>query len=513
MTQEMRDRLQKIQDIRDLGVNPYPERFVRTHGCGDFATMVEKNPELVKESETIVEGKPKTYTIAGRLMMFRSMGKLAFGVLQDDSGRMQVAFMQNLLGKESFQFVEKKVDVADFIGVSGELFRTKHGELTLLVTEYTFLGKALRPLPEKFHGIKDQETLYRKRYLDLIMNPDTKKRFQFRSDFVRALREFYWSKGFTEVETPILCNAASGALASPFKTHHNALDTDVYLRIAPETYLKEVVVGGFEKVFELGRVFRNEGIDPSHLQDFTMLEHYAAYWNYEDNMAFTEELFLFVLDRVVGSRVVSIKDKEGEMHEVDFTPPWPRVTLRDLILKDSGIDIHLCDTVEKLREAIQEKGIMVEDMMKLGRGNLIDHLYKKVSRPKLRQPTFITEHPLDLSPLARKNDTQGTVVDRFQLVINTWEVVNAYSELVDPVDQMERFEKQSALKDAGDADAHMKDDDYVTAMEHGMPPISGWGMGVDRILALLTGQDNLRDVVLFPLMRPESGGEEEKSAE
>ena len=300
-----------------------------------------------------------------------------------------------------------------------------------------------------------------------------------------------------------MTNTASGALAKPFKTHHNALDLDIYLRIAPETYLKECIFGGFEKVFEVGRCFRNEGMDPSHLQDFTMCEHYAAYWNFEDNMKFTEDLFSYLLNKLFGTLKIDIKDRQGKIHKVDFKPPWPKVSFRDLIKKDCGIDIDKFDLAEKLRAEIKKKKIPVEDMAKLERGNLIDSLYKTVSREKIIQPTFLINHPIDLSPLARRNDKNPEIVDRFQLIVNTWEIVNAYSELVDPLDQKERFDKQSKAKEKGDIEAHGKDDEYVKALEHGAPPISGWGMGIDRIVTLLTQQDNLRDVVLFPLLRPD----------
>jgi len=498
---ERDDRLKKLEDLKELGVHPYPERYEKSHLSKELLSLGEDNANL-HEMEALKEKKPSTYSIAGRIKLHRTMGKLTFVTLLDDGGTIQVAFMQDVLGKDTYKMIVKKLHLGDFIGVKGDLFRTKHGEITLLASEFTFLGKALRPLPDKFHGMKDRELLYRKRYLDLIANDETKKRFEFRSNFIKALREFYWSKGFHEVETPILGTTASGALATPFSTHHKALDLDVYLRIAPETYLKECIIGGFEKVFEVGRVFRNEGIDPSHLQDFTMVEHYVAYWNYEDNISFNEEMFRYIFEKMDLPSTLPIKDKEGTVHEVDFTPPWPRKTMRELILADSGIDINEHDDADSLRAAITDKGIKIEKMDTFGHGNLIDHLYKKVSRPKLINPTFVVKQPIELSPLARRNDENPKVVDRFQLVIGTWEVNNAYSELVDPIDQAARFDEQAAANAGGDEDAHTKDDDFVEAMEYGMPPISGYGMGIDRIVTLLTGQDNLRDLVLFPLMRP-----------
>ncbi|NCD07715.1 MAG: lysine--tRNA ligase, partial [Spirochaetia bacterium] len=358
--------------------------------------------------------------------------------------------------------------------------------------------------PDKFHGISDSELKYRQRYLDLIMDPETKERFQFRNDFIWELRNFYKNYNFEEINTPILCNTASGALAKPFNTHHNALDIDVHLRIAPELYLKRAIVGGYERVVEFARCFRNEGTDPSHLQDFTMIEHYAAYWNFEDNMKFTEDMLTSVIKKLKGTLKIEIPNRDGELVEVDFSAPWGKVSFRDLLIKDCGIDIDKFPDLESLRKEIKLKNIEVKDIDSLGRGNLIDALYKVVSRPKLINPIFLVNHPIDVSPLARKNDDNPNVADRFQLVVNGWEIVNAYSELTDPIDQAYRFDKQMEAKGMGDEEAMNKDEDYIKAMEYGMPPVSGFGMGVERIVALLTKQQNLRDVVLFPLMRPEN---------
>ncbi|MFA5029502.1 MAG: lysine--tRNA ligase [Patescibacteria group bacterium] len=485
---ERKMRLKRLENIKKSGSNPYPEKFDKQQTLADAKTL--------KEGTEV-----KT---AGRILTIRDMGKIIFCHLQDFSGKLQVVLKEDEVGKEKLKWFLDNFDLGDFVGVAGEIFTTKKGEISILVKKYDFLGKALLPLPEKWHGLKDAELIYRQRYLDLVANEESMARFKLRSEIVKALREFYWGRGFIEVETPILCNTASGAIAKPFVTHYNALDLDVYLRIAPEIYLKECIIGGLEKVFEIGRCFRNEGMDPSHLQDFTMVEHYAAYWNYEDNMKFTEELICHLLDKFFGGRKIKIKDRKGELKEVDFMPPWPRVSLRELIKKDSGIDIDRAVTAEELAKEIKKKKIEIEGAERLSRGGLIDSLYKQVSRSKLIQPTFLIQHPLDLSPLARRSDDNPAVVDRFQLIVNTWELCNAYSELVDPLDQKERFEKQSVAKDAGDSEAHGKDDEFVEALEHGAPPISGWGLGVDRLVALLTQQDNLRDVVLFPLMRPQN---------
>ncbi len=479
-------RHQKVERMRRAGIVPYASSFERSH--------------LLDAAHLLQDGA--SVRIAGRIVLKREMGKVSFLTLQDATGRLQVMLREDELGEAYAQALEF-LDLGDHLGVEGKRMTTKTGEPTVQAASWTMLSKALRQPPEKWHGIADQETAWRQRYLDLQSNRETFERFQLRSTFVRLMREFYWQNGFTEVDTPVLVNAASGALATPFKTHHEAYDTDVYLRIATETFLKECLVGGFERVFEVGRIFRNEGLDPSHLQDFTMVEHYAAYWDYQANMRFTEDMFRSIIPKIAGGMTVKIPDRDGTLVDVDFTPPWPRLTIRDAIKNACGIDIDAEKTADALRAAMGKRRVKLDvNVAVLGYGNLIDQLYKKVSRPGLIQPTFITQHPLELSPLARRNDENPAITDRFQLVVGGWEIVNAYSELVDPVDQAERFEAQARANAGGDADAHRKDDDYVTALEYGCPPCSGWGMGVDRIVALLTQQTNLRDVVLFPLMKP-----------
>lgn len=490
-------RFDKAKKLRELGRTPYAAKFERSH--------------MLEAARTCPDGEP--VTIAGRVMLFREMGKLTFATLQDHTGRVQIAFREEEIGKEEYKLLQKLIDLGDIIGVSGERFTTQKGEPTVSVKQWTMLTKTLRQPPEKWHGISDRETIYRHRYLDTMSNREAFDRFQFRSAFIKAMREFYWSHGFTEVDLPVLVNSASGALATPFTTHHNALDLDVYLRIALETHQKECLVGGFDRTFALGPVFRNEGMDPSHLQEFTMCEHYASYWDYEDNMRFTEDMLSTLLLKTLGTTTVKIPNRDGALIEADFGGAWPRLSMREVILRDCGIDYDLTTTAGALREAIKAKGIQLDiDIQNLGRGNLIDQLYKKVSRPKIISPTFITKHPLDLSPLARRNDENPDITDRFQLVVGGWEIVNAYSELVDPVDQAQRFLDQSTAKAGGDADAHEKDDEFVEALEYGCPPCSGWGMGIDRIVALLTAQENLRDVVLFPIMKPLRAGSEERVA-
>lgn len=475
-------RLNKLDKIRSEGVNPYPERFERTHTIGE-AMVAPEGTEGVAS--------------AGRLILIRVIGKLTFAHIQDFSGKIQIALSKKEIGEERYKWFIDHFDIGDFIGVKGKIVRTKTGELTIDVAEYAFLGKALRPLPEKWHGLRDVEACYRRRYLDLIMNEETRKRFALRTRLARAIREFLDREGFLEVDTPILQTKPSGARAKPFVTHHNTLDMPAYLRIAPETYLKRLIVGGYDKVYEFGRCFRNEGMDPSHVQDFTMIEYYCAYWNYEDNMNFTEKFIKHVLNETLGRLNITCAGRE-----INFDGAWPRVSMRDLLLKDCGIDIDKCETAEALRAEIKKKGIEVEDLDKVSRGPMIDSLYKKVSRPKVIQPAFLTAHPIDLSPLARRNDARPDITDRFQLIVNGWEIVNAYSELVDPIDQRKRFEEQARLHAEGDEEAMPMDEDYLLCMEYGMPPISGWGLGFDRLVALIAGSENLRDVILFPLMKP-----------
>ncbi len=483
INEERAIRIKKLEEIRAQGVNPYKDRFVRTH------TLAEAKSQNLGTNDI---------RIAGRILTIRIFGRLIFATLKDFSGKTQIALQEKVVGKDQFAFFKKYIDIGDFIGAEGTIFKTKTGEITLDVGNYRLLSKTLRPLPEKFHGLTDRESLYRQRYLDLIMNEETTERFKKRTAIIRSLRTFLDAEGFVEVETPILQTKPSGAIANPFVTHHNALGLDLYLRIAPETYLKRCIAGGFERVYEFARSFRNEGLDPSHLQDFTLFEYYVAYWNYEDNMRFTQRLIKRVLNEVNGS----LKLRFGEK-TFDFRGDWERLTLRELILRDTGIDYEEHEDSAHLRKAIEKRGIDIQDMKKMGFGSLIDNLYKKVSRQNIAGPLFIIHHPIALSPLARRNDDQETVTDRFQLVINGLEIVNAYSELVDPIDQRNRFEQQVSLRKKGDTETMVMDEDFLIAMEHGMPPISGWGMGLDRFVCLLTNQENLRDVILFPLMKPQ----------
>ncbi|MCX8059198.1 MAG: lysine--tRNA ligase [Spirochaetes bacterium] len=481
MNEQVKARLQKLEELIKIEKIVYKERWDKE----DIIANILKK----EENEEV--------SCAGRIIAIREFGKLIFGHINDYSGKIQFAFDLQNIGEDRFEFFKKYVDIADFIGIKGKIFYTKTKEKTILVKDFVLLSKTLRPLPEKWHGITDTEIKYRQRYLDLIMNQDTCDRFVKRAKMIKLFREYLDNHGFIEVETPILQTKKSGALAKPFITHHNALDIDVYLRIAPETYLKRLVAGGLDRVYDLGKCFRNEGIDPSHLQEFTMLEFYAAYWNYKDLMKFTQDLIKYVVENLLGTLQFEYKGVK-----IDLSGDWPAYSFRELILNNCGIDINNFKSADELRKEIKNKGIQLEDVENLGLGNLIDALYKKVARPKMIQPQFLIHHPIDLSPLARRNDENPDVVDRFQLVINGWEVINAYSELVDPIDQRERFMKQAEAYSKGDEEALEMDEDFLLCMEHGMPPIAGWGMGIDRFLALLTSQDNLKDVILFPLMRP-----------
>lgn len=478
-----RIRLEKLEKLKTAGIHPYPERFPKTHS-------IAQARELPIGTDV---------RVAGRVVANRPGGKLAFFNLQDMDGKIQVKLDVGGAGEQSYKQFVDFVDLGDFVGVAGKIDKTKTGEITVFATQWTFLGKALRPIPKAHFGQKDQELNWRYRYVDLIVNEETRKRFKLRLNLIKSLRRSMEAEGFEEVETPVLCDHPSGATAKPFKSHHNSLDMEVFMRIAPETYLKRCIVAGYDKVYEFARCFRNEGMDPSHLQDFTMLEWYASYWNYEDNMNFTEKMVKQALRDCLGKLEITRGGKT-----ISFEGAWPRVRMRDLILEHSGIDIDAYRDAASLKKAIFAKNIELENP-DAGRGSLIDQLWKKTARRKVVTPTFVIRHPTDLSPLARMSDDNPDTVDRFQLVVDTWEVVNAYSELVDPIDQRKRLDDQAGQHAKGDEEAMMQDEDYLLAMEHGMPPISGFGMGIDRFTALLTDAPNLRDVVLFPLLRPLAG--------
>ncbi len=474
-------RREKVKNIK----NAYPDRF-------DVNYDIKEAMLLPDETENV--------RVAGRIILMRKMGKMSFLTIGDIEGKIQVSVKIDSIGEEAYQSFKENYDLGDFIGVEGEVFTTHTGEKTIRASSITFLGKALKPLPEKFHGLEDQELIYRNRYVDLITNEESKKKFLLRSRLIYEIRKYLNELGYLEIETPILNNKASGATAKPFVTHHNALDIDLYLRIAPETYLKRAIVGGFTKVFEIARCFRNEGIDATHLQDFTMIEGYGAYLNYKDNMTLLRKMLQTIVQNIFGTLEIQMGDKV-----VDLSGEWEVITFRDLILRYSDIDIEKFNTKESLLDKIKEEKIEIDSdvpLENLGYGNLVDQLYKKVARPHIVGPLYMTSHPTSLSPLARANDDNPEITDRFQLIINGAEIINAYSELVDPQEQEKRLLQQAELKAGGDEEAMPMDYDYIGAMEYGMPPISGWGMGIDRLMQLLTNSENIKDCILFPLMKP-----------
>ncbi len=492
------ERRAKIAEWEKAGFPAYAQKFDRTHTAQEAREFCEET--TLREVPEIVENPNIQAKICGRIMNFRSMGKLAFLKIRDVSGDFQVCLMKNLLG-EDFKKFEKLLDLGDFCGFEGEFFLTKHGEPTLLSTEVTPLAKTLRPLPEKFHGLANREGCYRQRYLDLLTNDETFRRFQIRSEVIRLIREFLHKKQFTEVETRTLQAQAGGAMAKVFETHHNALDHEFVLRISLELEHKMLLAGRFERVFEIGKCFRNEGIDPSHLQEFTLLEWYAAYADITDNMNWTQAMIQSIIPKVLGDSKCMVLDKSEKKVEIDWNGKWPRVKFSDLLKKYAKIDMQTISLKELREYAIKKCDLPTEEAMKMGRGNLLDHVYKKTARPSLIQPTFVVDWPTELKPLARPND-DGTS-DVYQLLVAGWEIVNSYGELIDPRVQRKLLEDQSAAKSAGDEEAMEVDEEFLTAMEHGLPPMTGFGMGIDRFVALITGQPNLRDVVLHPLLRPE----------
>jgi len=495
INQLMKVRREKLEELRNEGKDPFAvTKYDRTETAGQIKANYDEYEE-------------KDVSVAGRIIAKRIMGKASFCTIQDSDEKIQSYVSINDLGEESYKAF-KTYDIGDFIGIKGFVFKTRTGEISVHAKEVTLLSKSLRPLPEKFHGLKDPDLRYRQRYVDLIVNPEVKKTFEIRSKIVKEIRNILDEKGYLEVDTPMLNTISGGATAKPFITHHNALDMDVYLRISPELTLKKLIIGGFSNVYEIARDFRNEGMDANHLQDFTMVEGYSAYWCYRDNMKFLREMIIYILSKLFDG---NLNIKIGEQ-EIDFGGEWKVVSFRDLILKDCGIDIDKFKTAESLLAEIKAKGIKLEadNLEQLGRGNLIDTLYKKVSRPNIINPTYLIEHPIDLSPLARSNDENPKLTDRFQLVVNGQEIINGYSELVDCDEQEKRFIEQAELKANGDEEAMSIDTEYIRAMQYGMPPISGWGLGIDRFLQFLTNSDNIRDVVLYPLMKPRAAEESEE---
>ncbi len=483
-------RKQKLAALKESGVQTYPNDFFPSHTTADLQTRFASasEEELAKGTETVA--------IAGRILSLRHFGKAAFFHLQDRSGQIQVYVRQGDSPPEAVTLLKESLDVGDIVGVTGPLFRTRTGELTLKCSSLRLLSKSLVPLPEKWHGLQDVEARYRQRYLDLIVNPQARETFRKRAKIIEITRRFFQERDFIEVETPMMQSVAGGALARPFMTHHNALDIDLYLRIAPELFLKRLVVGGFDRVFELGRNFRNEGISTRHNPEYTMLEFYQAYATYEHLMTQTEELFARLAQEVHGSVRVTYGD-----YEIDFSPPWRRLGLKEGVCEYTGLSLQEAGQEETVRAKAHELGIHPPASAPLGK--VLEEIFGAVVESHLIQPTFVVSYPVEVSPLARRNNVDPRFVDRFELYIAGREIANAFSELNDPEDQLQRFVEQLREREAGDQEAHALDEDYVRALEFGLPPTAGEGIGIDRLVMLLTNSPSIRDVILFPQMRPE----------
>jgi len=483
----IQQRIRKLNELREMDVDPYGLPFDVSHHARELHEMFESR------DNDALQNDPVNVSVAGRMVAMRSFGKAAFSHLQDETGKIQVYFRKDIL-KDKYAIV-KKLDIGDIVGINGHLFRTKTGELTVVVEDLTLLTKSLRPLPEKWHGLKDIEARYRQRYLDLTVNPRVRDTFARRSAIIKFIRDFLEREGFIEVETPMMHQIPGGAAARPFKTHHHALGIDLYLRIAPELYLKRLLVGGYERVYEINKNFRNEGISTKHNPEFTMLEFYMAYRDYRFLMDFTEKLFSELLNTVNNS----LKIKYGE-YTLDFTPPWKRITMRDA-MKEHGVPAEILSDFEMAKKWAAEQGIEMRDMHTLGK--LMDEIFKEKVEPHLIQPTFIVDYPVKLSPLAKRKKDNPDLVERFELFIASREIANAFTELNDPEDQKARFQEQVEAKEKGDEEAHWMDADFIRALEYGMPPAAGEGIGIDRLVMLLTDSQSIRDVILFPQLKPE----------
>jgi len=484
LSELLKVRREKLEEFRSRGMDPFPYNYDKTHSAAEILNEFKE----LKEGE---ESKAEV-SIAGRIMTKRGHGKASFAHLQDETGRIQIYGKVDVLGEEKYELYQK-LDLGDFIGVKGKVFKTKTGEVTVRIHSFFLLCKSLHPLPEKWHGLQDKEVRYRERYLDLIVNPEVKAVFLKRFKIISFIRKFLEERGFLEVETPVLHILQGGAAAKPFETFHDALDMPLFMRIAPELYLKRLIVGGFEKVFEMGRVFRNEGMSFKHNPEYTILEVYQAYADYNDVMKLTEALIETAAKEVLGTLEIEYK---GE--KINLAPPWKKISLIDA-LKEEGIDLGNKDE-EGIRRVAKQKGI--EGAEEIGIGKIINVLYDKFVEPNLRQPTFIIDHPIETSPLAKQHRKNKGQVERFELIIAGMELANAFSELNDPIDQRERFKKQAELKAAGDQEAESMDEDFLRALEYGMPPTGGLGIGIDRLVMILTNQPSIRDVLFFPHMKP-----------
>ncbi|MFH1508974.1 MAG: lysine--tRNA ligase [bacterium] len=475
-------RLKKLKELKNKGINPYPAIVELSLTKGGIGAVLSSFESL------------KQATIAGRLKLIRNMGKITFAHLEDGSAKMQIMFKKDDLG-DKYQNL-KLLDIGDFIAVSGDTFKTKTKEKTVVVKNWQLLTKSVRPLPEKWHGLSDLETKQRQRYLDLIMNADVKERFRLRNKFIQEFRSFFEKNDFLEVETPVLEQTPGGADATPFVTHHETLDTDYYLRISLELHLKRLIVGGYEKVFEIGKVFRNEGMSREHLQEFTELECYAAYWDYKKLMKEMEKCYKEVLQNTFGKLQF-----EYDGQKIDFSKKWEEIDYNELLKQDTGVDISKANDKELIDLLKKHK---VDFDKNMGRGKLIDQLYKKVCRTKIVGPAFLVNHPIEISPLAKKHDQDEKHVQRFQIIIAGSEIGNGFSELNDPAEQRKRFEEQMKLREQGDTEAHLIDNDYIEALEYGMPPTAGFGVGLDRLFVITANLNSIREAVLFPTFKPKA---------
>lgn len=475
-------RLQKLQDLRDMGVNPFGDKYSYSHNC-----------QQIKDNFNELENQ--NVKIAGRIMAIRGHGKAAFFDIQDHTGKIQIYIKKDNVSEDTFKLYNL-LDIGDIVGLEGRVFKSKRGEISVSVVEMMLLSKSLKPLPEKWHGLKDTDIRYRQRYLDLITNPEVKQTFLTRSKIISAMRRYLDENGFVEVETPVLSPIAGGAAARPFITHHNALDMELYLRIATELYLKRLIVGGFEKVYELGKDFRNEGISIKHNPEFTMVELYQAYADYKDMMELTENMVAHIAKEVLGTTKINY---QGE--EIDLTPPWNRMTMIEAVKHFTGVDFDAISSDEEARETARK--LHIEEVGdKDTRGKILNLMFEAKVEENLVQPTFIYDYPIEISPLAKQKEDNPEFTYRFEAFITRRELANAFSELNDPIDQKERFLQQLKEREAGDEEAHVFDEDYVNALEYGMPPTGGLGIGVDRLIMLLTDSYSIRDVILFPTMKP-----------
>ncbi len=479
----MQIRIDKLKELQEQGKDPFTiTKFNRTNTAGEIKANFDKFEQ-------------KDVTVAGRIIAKRIMGKASFCTIQDCDEKIQSYVSINDLGEESYKLF-KTYDIGDIIGITGFVFKTRTEEISVHAKEVTLLSKSLRPLPEKFHGLKDIDLRYRQRYVDLIVNPEVKNTFILRSKIIKEVKNYLDNKGYLEVDTPILSTIAGGAAARPFITHHNTLDLDMYLRIANELYLKRLIVGGFDKVYEMGRMFRNEGMDIKHNPEFTNIEMYSAYEDYNDMMNLTEDLFRTVAKNVLGTAVINYQGTE-----VDLESPWKRITMIDAIKEVTGVDFNNIKTDEEAIKIAEDKQVEIDELKKT-RGDIINTFFEEFVEETLIQPTFIYDYPVEVSPLTKKKPSDSRLTERFEVFICGREYGNAYSELNDPIDQYERFKKQVEAREAGDEEANMMDDDFIQALEYGMPPTGGLGIGIDRMIMLLTNSASIRDVLLFPTMKP-----------